>query len=405
MSEILKASEVKRLAGLELNDLVFTENLPSEVFGDSRVSSAGTPIYDTSGEVLFHRVPLRKGRAAVGYVDIAVNPALGGPYLSASYGYEWNPQNLTKEAVAEAKKKLRNQRFDKHRFVAYSYPKIAMQFLSRGTEVLMLELYTWQPVPEERATDAHEPPSNFERWSLLKEIPPAQKQSNIRSFQKRMEQWNELCPPDHPPRGFKPESIRVKDFEGLVRRPVILPKVKQREIHYSPENTDHHPCYELRSQITNVWCVAGSVQMLLDFYRYNYAQTRIATELRLGTMAHPNGLPYGRVGDVVTVVEKLTGKALNVTMNRSPKWAEFYNEINDNRPLISFIPGHSRTVAGYTIGPSIHGGNFRGLLVYDPWPPSPSAPPTPHTGGTIRRWENFDASTYFITYTAKLKLY
>jgi hypothetical protein len=47
----------------------------------------------------------------------------------------------------------------------------------------------------------------------------------------------------------------------------------------------------------------------------------------------------------------------------------FRDEIRANRPLISFIPGHSRTVAGYLQYrlslPGLSLTPFRGLLVYD----------------------------------------
>jgi hypothetical protein len=135
--------------------------------------------------------------------------------------------------------------------------------------------------------------------------------------------------------------------------------------------------------------------MILDFYRYNYQQTRIASDLGLGTLSSPNGLPYSRDNDVVTVLENLTSNALDASMNTTPNWNEFVNEINENRPLISFIPGHSRTVAGYTSVRLFNWYFFRGLLVYDPWPP---------TTGVITRWENFDNQTYRRTFTAHLTL-
>jgi hypothetical protein len=142
--------------------------------------------------------------------------------------------------------------------------------------------------------------------------------------------------------------------------------------------------------------VAASVQMLLDFYRYEYSQVRLATELELGTLSNPNGLPYSRDGDVVTVIEAMSLNALDAAMNTSPTFGEFKSEINANRPLVSFVPGHSRTVAGYTHSfLSILGTpSFRGLLVYDPWPPN---------AGVITRWENFNATTYRRTFTATLR--
>jgi Peptidase_C39 like family len=180
------------------------------------------------------------------------------------------------------------------------------------------------------------------------------------------------------------------DFEVLLLRDT-------RELHYTTRSTDHAPDFELRGQETGVWCVAASVQMMLDFYRYEYTQVRLAQDLGLGTLANPNGLPYSQDGLVVTVLEALSSNALDASINNSPSFQQFRDEIRANRPLISFIPGHSRTVAGYTSPNFSLVGlpSFRGLLVYDPWPPN---------AGVVTRWENFDAQSYRVTYTAAVDL-
>jgi hypothetical protein len=402
MNKTIVPSMVKRLAGLELNELLNSKVLPLDIFQGARVTSAGIPIYDINGEILFHRVPIRKGRVPIGYADVGVNYKLGAPLLSVNYGLEWNARYLLLEARKAAQKRRRGIRFNRLRFVAYSYPKIAVQFMKNDTEILMLELYTWKPVPKERVRKPKESPSNFERWSFLEELPTSRKRANIKRFEKRIKKWDDICPPIRPPKKFKPEMLRIREFQTLIEGLRIRPAISSRELHYSQENSDHHPCYELRGQLTGVWCVAASVQMLLDFYRYDYAQTRIAQDLNLGTLTTPTTLPYANDGDVVTVIENLTSNALDANMNTNPIWSEFVNEINANRPLISFIPGHSRTVAGYTFGASIFGGSSRWLLVYDPWPPSTTGQPT--SGGTITQWENFDIQTYRRTFTAQLNL-
>lgn len=401
MSVVVDRSQIRRLAGLELNELVHAGHMPAKLFDHSTVASVGTPVYDVNGELLFNRVPIRKGRTAIGYVDLAVNDVLGGPYLASSHGAAWDARALKDQAVRAARRLRRTLRFGRMRFVAYSYPKIAVQFLRRDEEVLMLELGTWMPVPAARRRRRGEPPANFERWSLIEELAPARKRANARRMRRRVARWNEVCPPR---RRFEPRFIRVADYGRLIRSIDRIRRVFQRELHYGPRTDDHTPCYELRGQLTNVWCVAASVQMILDFYRYNYDQTRIARDLGLGTLSNPSGLPYGQDGQVVTVLDDLSNEALDATMNTGPTWAEFVSEIRANRPLVSFIPGHSRTVAGYTYGLSVLGGMFRGLLVYDPWPPSPSVPPVPTTGGVITRWENFDTHTYRRTFTAVLQL-
>jgi hypothetical protein len=389
MDEILNAKEIFRLASLELNLLQVTRSLPVDILRDARLEMA-TPIYDTNGEELFHRIPLSREGASIGYADAAAHTAaFGAPLLAVAPGANWNERKIVAEAEEAyhrgvADKRFRAEGYDEIRFVAYSYPKIALQFLQKQEEVLMLECFTWLQVPPARQTDRKKlEPSNFERWSLLDELPPERKKTNQRDFEERLSALGDANL-DTAARGF------------IVPMTALFTPIKltlTREIHYSGRNSDHHVCYELRGQETNVWCVGASVQMLLDFYRYNYSQTRIAVALGLGTPGNPNGLPYSRVGDVVTQLQALSSNALTAHMIINPTFSAFTSELARNRPMISFVPGHSRTVAGYTESLFVFVNQlpFRGLLVYDPWPPN---------AGVITRWENFAAQTYQYAYSA-----
>ena len=378
---------IQRIAGFELNALRAAEVL-GEQYEKVRVRSAGTPIHDLNGTPLYHRLPLARGEN-VGYVDIAVHAAFGEPLLATAMGLDWNEKALVEEGKRAARKGRRGLKYDSVRFVAFSYPKIALQFLLEGQETLMLELGTWAEVPAAPKRDRKPlEPENFERWSFLDELPKAVHRARARSFKKRLGLWDAPRLRRIDPRLVALDTLRLRDF--------VLQLFDSRELHYSTRNTDHVPCYELRGQRTNVWCVAASVEMVLNFYRYTYGQVRLATELGLGTLNNPNGLPYARVGDVVTVMENLTSDALDVTMYTNPGFNLFRDEIRANRPLISFVPGHSRTVAGYT-RTLIHLVNqigFRGLLVYDPWPPN---------AGVITRWENFATQTYQYAYSSVLQ--
>ncbi len=377
-------------AWAELSVLNYAGALPSE-FDESEIGGA-TPVYDLNGEELYVRFPLRRGREPVGYADVATHPAFGAVLLAASTG-AWNERAILEAARKGARRHFRRQP-ETLRFVAYSYPKIAVQFLAKGEEIALLELGTWIPVPPRSDRSADEPPSNFERWSFLEEQPAAARRRNVARYEKRLAGVEELLARA---KRIPADQISRATFERIVVRDILKLLFESRELHYSTRNTDHFTCYEVRGQETSVWCVAASVQMLLDFYRYEYTQVRLAAELGLGTLANPNGLPYSRDGDVVTVIEAMTSNALDAAMNTTPSWSEFRTEIRANRPLISFVPSHSRTVAGYTrVGLTGLGlSPFRGLLVYDPWPPN---------AGVITRWENFDATTYRRTFTAHVTL-
>jgi hypothetical protein len=355
----------------------------------ARLAGTGTVIYDLNGEPLFLRTRLEGGDGDA-YADIAIDPSLGSPLLAVSHS-EWAPKALYAEAAETLRSRRRPVTYSDARFVAYSFPKIAVQFLRDGEEVALLELYTWKQVPPSRRRRKNEPPGDFERWSYLDEQPANILTRNRRRYNKRVKELNRVIP------GRELLNLRLIEadrFKSSIDR-IDVWLNDTRELHYSTNDADHHACYELRSQLTNVWCVAASVQMVLDFYRYNYAQTRIASELGLGTISSPSGLPYGNEQLVVDTLEGLTSNALDAAMNWSPSFTEFRNEVRANRPLISFIPGHSRTVAGYTRSGLVWLSPFRGLLVYDPWPPNV---------GVITRWENFDTQSYRVTFNAHLSL-
>jgi peptidase C39-like protein len=375
-------------AWIELSHLRAMEVLPQS-FEKARIAfDDATPVYDVNGELLFMRVPLLQTRTALGWADVAVHPTLGEPLLATSTGAPWDPEALTM-AGRKAARALGFKEADKAdvRFVAYSYPKVALQFLAGRKEVVMLELFTWIPVPPSTRGPRIEPPSNFERWSFLDEMPDDERAARIARFDDRLGRWQDY---------FRTRAPRLDVIDSrllLSRLDLIRLLFASRELHFSTRNSDHFTCYEVRGQETSVWCVAASVQMLLDFYRYEYTQVRLASELGLGTLSNPSGLPYSRDGDVVTVIEKMSVNALDAAMNTTPTFSEFVAEIDANRPLVSFVPGHSRTVAGYyrSYLSIIGAPAFRGLLVYDPWPPN---------AGVITRWENFNATTYRRTFTA-----
>jgi hypothetical protein len=381
----IEREQAREVLGLELNALGLAgpPSLAGELEG-ARVGEEETPIYDPNGEVLFYRFSVADG-GEPGYADGAARAELGAPLLAVSTGMRWDESALVEEATEVARS--RGVDFDETRFVAFSFPKVGVQFLRSGEEALLLELGSWEPVPERRDEDRPPlEPSNFERWSLLEELPEDRREAATRVYEERVEGWQPA----------------LRDVDTTIIESAQLTKFKLRlhdwrELHYDVGNAGHHICFELHGQETNVWCVGASTQMLLAFYRYEYSQDRLAQALGLGTKQEPNGLPYARVEDVVAQLEALTSNALEAEMVQDPEFEFFRDEIDANRPLISFIPGHSRAVAGYI---QYHFANlgqlpFRGLLVHDPWPPST---------GVVTRWENWDTHTYQYGYRAHVKI-
>src|SRR5262249_57925908 len=122
----------------------------------SRLAGAGTVIHDLNGEPLFLRTRIQGGDGDA-YADIAIEPSLGAPVVAISHA-EWAPQALYEEAAETLRSRRRAITWTEARFVAYSFPKVAIQFLRDGVEVALLELYTWRQVPPARKRRKNEPP-------------------------------------------------------------------------------------------------------------------------------------------------------------------------------------------------------------------------------------------------------
>lgn len=393
MTITINRQTAARLAGLELNALTTAGALPALQLEGAKVAATSTPIYDINGEILFYRVPVH-GSGIEGFADIAAYAGFGDLLLRVARGFKWDEKALIGAAETAAKKAVHNLKFDEARFVAYSYPKVAVQFLAKDQEVLMLELGSWAVVPQPKRASLDEPPGNFERWSLIVARKPAAVGAGENKIRERLEFWEKHVPATKDVKDFNPYVINVVKFKKELE-PLFKILVETHRVAYGPRTGDHSPCFELRGQQTSVWCVAASVQAVLDYYRFNYDQTRIAADLGLGTLEHPNGLPYSEDHKVVDVLEALSGNALDANLDTTPTFAEMRTELLANRPIITWIPGHSRPVAGFTSTRIFLAYTFRGLLVYDPWPP---------TNGLITEWENFDAMTYIRLFKAQLQL-
>lgn len=395
MTITINRQTAARIAGLELNALTAAGALPALQLEGAKVAATSTPIYDINGEILFYRVPVH-GTGVEGFADIAAYAGFGDLLLRVARGFEWDEKALIGAAETAAKKTDRNLKFDETRFVAYSYPKIAVQFLARDHEVLMLELGSWAVVPPPKRANLDEPPGNFERWSLVVAKKPAAVGAGQNKMQERLAFWEKHAPftATKEFKAFDAFNINVDKFKAQFE-PYLKIQFETHRVAYGPRTGDHSPCFELRGQQTPVWCVAASVQAVLDYYRFNYDQTRIAADLGLGTLEHPNGLPYSQANKVVEVLEALSSNALDANMDTTPTFAEMRTELLANRPIITWIPGHSRAVAGFTSTRIFATYTFRGLLVYDPWPP---------TNGVITEWENFDTMTYDHLFKAQVQL-
>jgi hypothetical protein len=173
-----------------------------------------TPIYDLHGTKLYERIPLT-GESLAGYADMGVDPAMGAVLLAFDLEHEWNEASLLSQGRRALKKQQAGSAHEPDRtpFVAYSYPKLAMQFFAGNEELALLELGSWRPVPPERERAPNEMPSFFERWSYLDNHPyPEQLNVNRQTFEARVREI-EAIPGRH---RLALDRIARSEFANLV---------------------------------------------------------------------------------------------------------------------------------------------------------------------------------------------
>jgi len=183
---VITDDEHRIRVALELNALHATG-----AFGDllegAQIGSE-TPIYDLHGTKLYERIPLT-GESLAGYADVAVDPAMGAVLLAFDLEHKWDEASLVKQARRALSRHLApgSRDPDHARFIAFSYPKLAVQLLAGDQELALLELGSWRTVPPERERAPNEMPSFFERWSYLDNHPyPEQLSVKRQTFEARV---------------------------------------------------------------------------------------------------------------------------------------------------------------------------------------------------------------------------
>jgi hypothetical protein len=297
-----------------------------------------TSVFDEKGTLLFHRVPVHGTAGETGFVDLGINPDLGGILLAVELGTNWDEEKIFQKAESVAERSLECFVFEAFRFVAFSYPKVGVQFLENGIEVALVEWPTWRLIPP-ISVDQSGNQLYSERWSLVASIPDAVKHHNQDRYA---------------------EALGLLDLMPglLIEEPESVKSTDSRSIQYS-HIRPNHSCFELRTQEDGNFCVPASMAMVLEFYRYKFSQKRLARELGLieiapgPTSGATHALSFGETYLIVKALSRLTCGALIGGLNISNDrdfWEGLRREIRGNRPVILTTPGHAEVVTGYSVG-------------------------------------------------------
>jgi hypothetical protein len=332
------------------------------------------------------------GKEMVGSIKASASKIIGSTVPTVEFGPRgWDPDNAASAAKEKVKKRFPKAKISETELVCYSYPKIGVRVYIKdpkaGKQSLILDVSDLSFV---EGFGSDEPEGNTS-WSFYQEVAEpngSEKEQRWELADKELEAARSATPKILAPGFTARELPKVRETfipqpQDWQSRMKPIPFYSSRTIRFSPRcNT--HECFELYAQKTNVYCAVATGQMILDFYRYYYAQDQIAAAMGTGSGGTSN------VGQV-NGYESLSKNCLNATYDNTANWNEAKAEIDANRPLKSGIPGHARACAGWKrqnicLWP---GPCKRWLKIYDPWPWNADI----CAGGKIY-WEDWGAVTH-----------
>jgi hypothetical protein len=398
---------------------ILTKASGIEGWKGSMVNPKPLEIFDMNGQLLFYEFSVEKNRGVVGRVKVSANKVLGPAVYTAEIGRRlWDAEKATERAKQLALKRFRGARILSTKLVCYSYPKLGISVAlvdpeTKEGNVIVMDVATYQAVPFGTEMDSH---LGIGVWSLYDSIPLKERADRVLRWEEdnRLTEFlKEQARKAKIDLRTKLSNLELKALEealGKLRGQGFLGQESIRGTQYQRFKRYIWPLPKtisltLHGQEGPVWCAVASGQMIFRHHHYNYEQDDIA--VAMGTIppapSPPPFFPTGTTyGGFMSGMETLSRNYLDAIRDYFPTWASTKSEIDEDRPLMSSIPGHARVCAGYhrirfaMYSPETQTITLRTLssvYIYDPWPPNANNAFCSPQGGA-EYWEDWDATTY-----------
>lgn len=351
-----------------------------------QIESDPLVLHDLNGAVLFYEFAVSDGRHVAGRIKVAASKSIGAPVATVEAGpRHWDPERAKEQALISLKDMYPEAKPVATELVCYAYPKVGVlvdfEDPKRGRASIIFDASDFLPISR-YGSDEKEGVTSY---SFYEEIVGDDAEKRVRRWELADKELDAVLAQEKEGK-LDVSKYTLKDYRDLLSPKTGLVHISlfsSKVIKFAPRCTPHD-CFELRAQETNVYCAVATGQMILDFYRYYYSQTDIATAM--GTDAGGTSNP-----GQVTGYETLSNDGLIATYDGTAAWAEAKAEIDANRPVKSGIPGHARACAGWMrqnislVGQPPQ----KWLKIYDPWPWNADA----CVGGAVV-WEDWEAVTH-----------
>lgn len=370
---LIEPGHAARHAAAHMHMGIFT-NTPGMTTWRGANLGESTLIYDLIGQPLFYDFPvLSSQREQVGTIRASASRVLGVPVPTTFIGGpRWNVSRATLWAHKYVESELMGRITDSQP-VCYAYPKLGIAVNWKNpkgqTQRTIIDVSDYSVVPD-RVEPEMRGPGAFSVYDNIPEkvVPVAIEKFAL--YDKLVDELQERAKLDLAV-ALDHDALHSVQI-GLIE---MIPWYTTKRLTFCTHSYSHE-CFRMHGQETGVWCVVATGQMILDFWRYYYSQSHIATQMGTGAGG------TGWAGEV-SGLNSLTCSHFAAQDDYSPTFAKVKTEINANRPFDYSYSYHAMACAGYRQANIYILGSTpeQSVYLYDP---------SPVNTGTIR-WETWGA--------------
>lgn len=368
---LIEPEHAARHAAAHMHMGIFT-NTPGMTTWRGANLGESTLIYDLNGQPLFYDFPvLSSQREQVGTIRASASRVLGVPapttYLG---GPRWNVSRAILWAHKYVESELGGKVIDSQP-VCYAYPKLGIavnwEDPKGRAQRTVIDVGDYSVVPE-RVEPEMRGPGAFSVYDNIPEKVVPEAIEKFALYDKLVEELQERAGLD------LAAPLELDELHTVQTSLIRLMSLYTTKILTFCTHGYSHECFRLHPQETGHNCVPATGQMILDFWRYYYLQSDVASAMN--TSSWGTGWT-----DEVNGLESLTCGHFDAQDDHTPTFDKVKAEINANRPFDYSYSYHAMACAGYRQANIYLFGTTpeQSVYIYDP---------SPVNIGTIR-WETW----------------
>ncbi|MCX9010790.1 MAG: C39 family peptidase [Candidatus Methanoperedens sp.] len=362
-------------AKVKMMDFVLSDTPGLEGWKGASINPTPLILYDLNGKKLYYEFSVEKDGKVVGRMKVGASTVLGNSVKTFELGpRKWNGTLAVGKAKEIVQKQYPNSEIRSVQLIVYSYPKIGVMvttydMVSGKENTTIMDVSSYSIISNVADITAIREGASV-AWSLYDHMSIEDRKQGIEKWKKYNNAVNKTK------EKLKSLGFDLNDkslTEGMTGK-------LNKETVGITSTSQYMLNVALYGQETDYYCAPASGKMMADYHGLTHSQNHVAGVMGTTTSGTTNG---GQLTYFTTATPNGLGKT-GSSIDSSPTWDEAKAEVNNNRPLHSLIPGHTRLARGWKTETDWWFFTTYYLFINDPWP----------VNSGDNYWEDWDTETH-----------